>query len=76
MNLTDLMSGMGLALYPQIALVIFLAVFAAIVVRTWRQPRGEVNYLAHLPIADDASETSVKRGPAQNTGPARGTNHA
>ena len=52
MSLTDLMSGMNLSLYPQIALVIFLAVFFAVAVRVWRMPKDNADELARLPIDD------------------------
>lgn len=50
MNLTDVMSGAGLAFYAQIALVLFFLVFAVIVIRTWRRPRDEMDECAKLPM--------------------------
>jgi hypothetical protein len=41
MRLSDLMSSMGLAIYPQVALLIFLAVFIAIGVRVFGRARPE-----------------------------------
>jgi hypothetical protein len=41
MRLTDLMSGANLSLYPQIGLVIFLAVFASIVLRVYGRRRAD-----------------------------------
>lgn len=41
MRLTDLMSSMGLAIYPQVALLIFLTVFVAIGVRVFGRARPE-----------------------------------
>ena len=53
MRLTDIVSNMNLATYPQIALIIFLAVFAAI---TWRVIRNrhssEYAEAAQLPLHD------------------------
>ncbi len=39
MKLSDIMGNAGLAIYAQIALVLFLAVFVAIVVRVFRPSR-------------------------------------
>lgn len=52
MSLTDLMSGMKLSLYPQIALVIFLCVFFAVAMRVYLMPRGDADELARMPIDD------------------------
>lgn len=41
MRLSELMSSMGLAIYPQVALLIFLAVFIAIGVRVFGRSRPE-----------------------------------
>jgi cbb3-type cytochrome oxidase subunit 3 len=62
-RLTDIVSNMNLATYPQIALIIFLAVFAAI---TWRVVRNrhsrDYAEAAQLPLQD-----SGIRPDAQNT---------
>ena len=41
MRLSDIMSAMGLAAFPQIGLVIFVIVFAAITVRIYWRRRPE-----------------------------------
>ena len=41
MRLTDIMSNMDLAVYPQAALVLFLGVFAAVVWRTFTRTSRE-----------------------------------
>jgi cbb3-type cytochrome oxidase subunit 3 len=64
MRLTDIMSGAGLAIYAQIALVIFVVVFIAIVLRTFAPSRRrEMDELAHLPLEDErtASQPPVER---------------
>ena len=61
MSLSDLMSHMDLAVWPQAALVIFLGVFFAI---TWRTFRGmgvqEQDALAGLPFDEGAAGTAMK----------------
>jgi hypothetical protein len=63
MSLSELMSSMDLAVYPQVALVIFLAVFASV---TWRiftqRGREECRAMAVLPLEED---------PAGRAAPAR-----
>ncbi len=67
MSMSDLMSRLGghdLAVYPQIAVVIFLAVFVAIAVRVWWRGRGtpqkaEYARAAAMPLDDD-STTAVR----------------
>ena len=54
MTLTDLMSGAGLSIYAQLALLIFLAVFVAIVIRTFAPSRNQVmDELSRLPLEDE-----------------------
>ena len=52
MRLSDLMAGMDLAVYPTIALVIFLGVFWAVARRAWRMPKPEQHHAATLPLRD------------------------
>ena len=62
MKLSDIMSHAGLSLYAQIALVIFLAVFVAIVIRTFLPSRSkELREAALLPL-DDAAADRVRAG--------------
>ncbi len=65
MKLSDVMSHMDLAAYPEVALVIFLVVFAAIGFRVFRPGRrAALESAARLPIDDlptiprDATERS------------------
>jgi hypothetical protein len=54
MSFTDLMSGAGLSIYAQVALVIFMAVFVAIVLRTFAPSRSQVmDELSRLPLEDE-----------------------
>lgn len=53
MRLSELMSHMDLALYPQIALVIFLAVFGGVVVRVFSKKRArDYEEASRLPLND------------------------
>ena len=54
MSLTDLMSHSDLSIYPQIALVIFLAVFASMAIRVFLSPRRREHYAraAWLPLEE------------------------
>lgn len=55
MRLTDIMSGLDLAVYPEIGLVIFLGVFAAIAVRVYRQRnREELERYASMALEPEA----------------------
>lgn len=56
MRLSDLMSGVSLSTFTEVATVIFLFVFAAIVFRTFRRnSAGVQSHLAQLPLADDTA---------------------
>jgi cbb3-type cytochrome oxidase subunit 3 len=58
MRLSDIMAGLDLTVFPQVALVIFLTVFAAVIARTLRRSRrAELTHAAMLPLDD---------GPIQN----------
>ena len=60
MKLSDIMSNMGLELYPQLALILFLIVFALICARLFLfTPRGELERAARIPLWDD--EANSKR---------------
>lgn len=60
MRLSDIMSGMDLTVYPEIGLVIFLGVFAAIAARLYgRRRRAELERFASMALEPEA-------GPEQN----------
>lgn len=60
MSLTDLMSGANLALYPQIAMWIFLIAYAAVAMRTfWRRRPDDFHAAAGLPLDDGAAPVSL-----------------
>lgn len=55
----------GLSLFPQIGLVIFLVVFAAVTVRALRRSRNEVSRWAGIPLEDDAAGKAAQEGSAE-----------
>lgn len=59
MRISDIVSSMDLATYPQVALVIFLAVFAAVSWRTFRKRHAqEFADAAKLPLEDSPTSTN------------------
>lgn len=54
MKLSDIMGNAGLSMYAQVALVMFLAVFIAVTIRTWAPSRKrEMDEAAMLPLNDE-----------------------
>ena len=54
MRLTDIMSGLNLSIYPQIALVIFVAIFTGVLIRVFSRSRqSEFERAANLPLNED-----------------------
>jgi len=45
-----------LLLYPLLALVIFIVVFAGVALRAWRQRPEERDQLSRLPLCDDPED--------------------
>jgi hypothetical protein len=62
--LTDIMSGAQLYFYADVALVIFLVVFAAILARVVFTKRSHYEHEANLPLQDDGAtpNSSSPRG--------------
>lgn len=52
MRLSDVMAHAGLAIYAEIALVIFLVVFVAIVIRLFASKRSDLERHARMPLED------------------------
>lgn len=68
MRLTDIMSGANLAVYPEIGLLIFLAVFIAVSARVYRRSRrDEHERWGAMPLEDGA----LARGAAAPKGGTR-----
>ena len=58
MRLSELMSNMDLAVWPQIALVLFLGIFAGVVIRTFsKSAQDQLKAASRLPL-DDGEEVS------------------
>lgn len=64
MKLSDIMSHAGLSMYAQVALVIFLCAFIAIVLRTFAPSRKkEMLEAALLPLDDTTADRLRQRNP-------------
>lgn len=62
MRMTDVISALGLTIFPIVALVLFLAAFVAVLLQvTSKARRSEFDRAASLPLADDASTTKRDR---------------
>lgn len=66
MSLTDIMSHMQLSQYPVVALVIFLAAFASVLVQVTFRSRGEIKHAAELPL-NDGTEAAINPGKSHAT---------
>lgn len=64
MKLSDIMGNSGLVLYAEIALVLFLVVFVAIVVRILATRRSDMDRHARLPL-DDGERPVKENHPAK-----------
>ncbi len=65
MSLTDLMSNLGLATYPIIALVIFVAVFVTLMIRLGRTPSRDLSTWSRMPIDEEPSRHTKQHDPVQ-----------
>lgn len=62
MKLSDIMSNSGLSIYAEIALVLFLAAFVFIVIRTYLPSRKkELEEIAMLPLEDAPTVSTTER---------------
>ncbi len=52
MRLSDIVAHSGLSRYAEIALILFLVVFVAIVIRVFTARRAEMDRHARLPLED------------------------
>jgi hypothetical protein len=52
-RLSDIVGHMGLAFWPQAALIIFLGVFAAVAWREWFRPSRDHDRASTLPLDED-----------------------
>ena len=66
MKLSDIVGHAGLAFYTEVALVVFLLVFVAVVLRTWRPSRSaELEAQRQLPLAPDVPAPPGEETPRQ-----------
>jgi len=52
----DVLRAMDFTVLTEVALVIFLLVFVAVAIRTWRRPDDEIDKQAQIPFSDDPIE--------------------
>jgi cbb3-type cytochrome oxidase subunit 3 len=58
--MSDVMSSLGLAIFPIIALVLFLSVFIGVVLQVTRRNRkSTLDNAAFLPLADEVASTRL-----------------
>ncbi len=65
MKLSDIVSGAGLSVYAEIALLIFIVVFFAIVLRVMLAKRSSMDRAAQLPFDDERPSPSSARRRAE-----------
>lgn len=69
MKLSDIVGHWDLAVYPKVAMVIFLAVFVGVLWRVFVSKRGrELGKYAWMAIEDDGVVVDAGRGQADRTG--------
>ena len=52
----DVLTAMNFTLLSQIALVLFFVCFVAVVIRTWRRPKDEIDRQGQIPLSDEPVE--------------------
>lgn len=63
MRLSDIMSNAGLSIYAEIAMVLFIAAFVGILIRTFRPSKAkEIEALGRLPLEDGTTTTQTPGG--------------
>lgn len=55
----------GIQVFPVISLVLFVGVFAAVLVRLWRADRAQMDRMAALPL-DEATSTGPRPSSRRN----------
>lgn len=61
MSLSDIMGNMDLSVYPQVGLIIFLAVFAGVMARTFSRARRSEYARIGASAIEDPTRVSVER---------------
>ena len=67
MSLSELMSSYGLAFFPQVALIVFIAVFLLVVARAALAPKSEMKRDARL-VLDDAAVVTKSQSASEGSG--------
>jgi len=52
----DVLRAMDFTVLSQIALVVFFICFVAVVIRTWRRPKDEIDRQGRIPLSDEPVE--------------------
>ncbi len=61
MSISDVVSGLGIAVYPIIGLILFMSVFVGVLLRVTSRGRGtELDRAALLPLADESRSHSPR----------------
>jgi cbb3-type cytochrome oxidase subunit 3 len=69
MKLSDIMGNAGLSMYAQVALVLFLGVFIAIIIHTWAPSRRrELHDASMIPLNDELPEARSASAPRPKEG--------
>lgn len=61
MRLSDIMGRAGLSVYAEIALVLFLIVFVAVVIRIFTARRADMDRRARMPLEDEPTSEKENR---------------
>jgi len=56
MSLSEIISNMDLTVWAEVAMVIFMLVFFAVVYRVCQRPSEEMERFNHIPLDDDSTE--------------------
>ena len=52
----DVLRAMDFTLLTELALVMFFLCFVAVVIRTWRRPKDEIDRQGRIPLSDEPVE--------------------
>lgn len=58
----DVLASAGLAIFAEVGLIVFLAVFVIAAVRVLRRPQAEYDALSRMPLEDEAGGGTTERG--------------
>lgn len=58
----DVLASSGLAIFAEVGLIVFLAVFVIAAVRVLRRPQADYDALARMPLDDESAGGTTERG--------------